>query len=102
LRVKIVKIKKNVEERETSTSLVKEVEEKIYMLPEGKNEEKPKSYEEVIKGSMNKEECKLLKKNIPKVHKTQEEDYRRDRYQRRPSTLKKQRIFNLDDRINRR
>jgi chromosome segregation ATPase len=79
LRVKIVKLNKNVEERETSTSSVKEVEEKSYRLPEGKNEEKPKSYAEVIKGSMKKEECKPLKKNIPEVQKTQEEDYRRDR-----------------------
>jgi hypothetical protein len=41
-----------------------------------KNEEKPKSYAEVIKGSMKKEECKTLKKNIPEVQKTQEEDYK--------------------------
>jgi hypothetical protein len=55
LRVKIVKLNKNVEERETSTSLVKEVEEKSFRLSEGENEENPKSYADIIKGSMKKE-----------------------------------------------
>jgi hypothetical protein len=49
LRVKIVKIKKNVEETETSTSIV-ENEEKHSMLLEKKNEENIKSYAEVLKG----------------------------------------------------
>jgi hypothetical protein len=57
LRVKVVKLNKNVEEKETSTSTV-ENEEKHSRLPERKNEEKRKSYAEVIKGSMKKEECK--------------------------------------------
>jgi hypothetical protein len=49
LRVKIVKLNKNVEERETSTSSVKKVEEKHSRLPERKNQEKGKSYAEVLK-----------------------------------------------------
>jgi hypothetical protein len=78
----------NVEEKETSTS---SVEENPSRFPERKNEEKPKTYAEVIKGSMKKEECKPLKKNIPEVQKTQEEDYRR-----RSSTFKPQRSLNHD------
>ena len=46
---------------------------------------------------MKKEECKPLKKNIPEVQKTQEEDYKRDEYQRRPFTFRQQRIFNIDE-----
>jgi hypothetical protein len=88
LRVKVVKLNKNVEEKETSTS---SVEENPSRFPERKNEEKPKTYAEVIKGSMKKEECNPLKKNIPEVQKTQEEDYRR-----RSSTFKPQRSLNHD------
>jgi hypothetical protein len=36
------------------------------------------------------------------VKKTQEEDYKRDRYKRRPSTFRKQRSFNIDDGIRKR
>jgi hypothetical protein len=50
LRFKITKINKNVEERETSTSSIKEVEEKNSRVIERKNEEKAKSYAEVLKG----------------------------------------------------
>jgi hypothetical protein len=50
LRVKIAKLSKNVEERETSTSSVKKVEEKYSRFPERKNEEKGKSYAELPKG----------------------------------------------------
>ena len=49
LRVKIVKLNKNVEETKTSTSLV-ENEEKHSTLLEKKNEENIKSYAEVLKG----------------------------------------------------
>jgi hypothetical protein len=49
LRSKIVKIKKNVEETETSTSFI-DNEEKHSRLLENKNEEKRKSYAEVLKG----------------------------------------------------
>ena len=49
LRVKIVKVSKNVEERETSTSSKKKIGEKHSRLPERKNEEKGKSYVEVLK-----------------------------------------------------
>jgi septal ring factor EnvC (AmiA/AmiB activator) len=49
LRVKIVKLNKNVEETETSTSVV-ENEQKHSPLLEKKNEEKRKSYAEVLKG----------------------------------------------------
>jgi hypothetical protein len=49
LRVKVVKLSKNIEERESSTSSVKKTEEKCYRLLERKNEEKTKSYAEVIK-----------------------------------------------------
>jgi hypothetical protein len=50
LRVKIIKLNKNIEERETSTSSIKKDEEKHSRLPERKNEEKRKTYAEVLKG----------------------------------------------------
>jgi hypothetical protein len=75
---------------------MKNVEEKHSRLPENKNEEKGKSYVEIIKGYMKKEECKPLKENIPKVQKTQEEDHRRNKYQIRPFAFKQQRNFNHD------
>ena len=55
LRVKFVKLNKNTEERETYTSSTKKAEEKCYRLLERKNEEKTKSYVEVIKGPTKKE-----------------------------------------------
>jgi hypothetical protein len=61
---------------------------------ERKNEENDKSCVEVIRGSIKKEECKPSKENIPKMEKTQEEDYIRDGYPRIPSTSKYQRRFN--------
>jgi hypothetical protein len=64
LRVKIVKISKNVEEREIPTSSVKKFEEKCYMLLERKNEEKDKIYGEIIRGPIKKKECKPSKENI--------------------------------------
>jgi hypothetical protein len=88
LRVKVFKLNRNFEEKETSTSLV---EEKSSRLLEINNEENLNAYVEVIKGSMKKEECKPLKKNTPEVQKTQEEDYRR-----RSSMIKPQRSFNND------
>jgi hypothetical protein len=78
----------------SSTPPVKKVEEKCYRLLERKNEEKAKSYVEVIKGPIKKEECNPSKENIPKMEKTQEEDYRRDGYPRRPSTSINKRSFN--------
>jgi hypothetical protein len=53
LREKVFKLNKNVEEKETSTS---SVEENPSRFPERKNEENPKTYAEVIKGSIKKEE----------------------------------------------
>jgi hypothetical protein len=44
LRVKVFKLSKNVEERETSTLSINKFEEKYSRLPEKKNEEKGKSY----------------------------------------------------------
>jgi hypothetical protein len=61
LRVKVVKLSKNVEERESSTLSVEKVEEKCCRLLERKNEDNPKSYAKVVKGSIKKEECKLPK-----------------------------------------
>jgi hypothetical protein len=49
LRSKIIKLKKNIEETKTSISVV-ENEEKHYRLLENKNEEKIKSYVEILKG----------------------------------------------------
>ena len=72
LRVKVVKLSKNIEE--ASTSSVNIVEDKCHRSSEGKSQENPKSYAKVIKGSIKKEECKSLKKSIPKGQKTQEED----------------------------
>jgi len=48
LRVKFLKLIQNVEE--ASTSSTRKVEEKWHRLLEKKNEEKPKSYAEVLKG----------------------------------------------------
>jgi hypothetical protein len=53
LREKVVKLNTNVEEKETSTS---SVEENPSRFPERKNEGKPKTYVEVIKGSIKKEQ----------------------------------------------
>ena len=49
LRVKIIKLNKNVEETKMSTSVI-ENDEKHYVLLEKKNEENRKSYAEVLKG----------------------------------------------------
>jgi hypothetical protein len=98
LRVKVVKIGINIEE--ASTPSVNIFEEKCHRSSEGKSEEKPKSYVEAIKGSIKKEECKPLKKNIPKGHKTPEEYYRRDGHQRIPSTFRKPRSFTHNEGVN--
>jgi hypothetical protein len=49
LKSKIIKLNKNVEEIETSKSVI-ENEEKHFMLLKKKNEENRKSYGEVLKG----------------------------------------------------
>jgi hypothetical protein len=49
LRVKIIKLSNNVEVRETSTSSVNKVEEKHSRYIERKNQDKGKSYTEVLK-----------------------------------------------------
>jgi hypothetical protein len=90
LRVKIFKISKNVEERETSTSSVKKFEEKHSRLLERKNEENGKSYAEVLKGRNRGQQ--ESKKN----------EYNRDIHSIRPSTFKQQRTFNHDEGINKR
>jgi hypothetical protein len=87
---------KSVEERGSSTLPIKKVEEKCYRLLERKNKEKAKSYVEVIKGPIKKEECEPSKENIPEMEKTQEEDYKR------PSTSRYQRSFNHCEGNNRR
>ena len=84
LRVKIFKLNKNVEERETSTSLENKVEEKHSMFLERKNEEKRKSYAEVLKGRNHGQQ--ESKKN----------EYNRDTTSRRPSMFKPHKIFNHD------
>ena len=69
---------------------------------ERKNEEKAKSYVGFIRGPINKEECEPSKKNILEMKKTQEEDYKRDIYQRIFSTFRYQRSFNNCEGNNRR
>jgi hypothetical protein len=64
LRVKVFKLRKNMEEREISTSSVNKVEGKCYRFLEGKNEEEAKSYTEVIRGPTKTEVCETSKKNI--------------------------------------
>jgi hypothetical protein len=81
LRSKIVKLNKNVEETETSTSII-ENEEKHSRLLEKKNEENRKSYAEVLKGRNHGQ---------PESKKTIE-----DTSSRRPSMFKPQRSFNHD------
>jgi hypothetical protein len=81
LRVKIVKLNKNVEETKTSTSFV-ENEEKHSTLLEKKNEENIKSYAEVLKGRNHGQlEYKKTNKDTSSI---------------RPSIFKTQRIFNHD------
>jgi chromosome segregation ATPase len=81
LRSKIVNLNKNVEETETSTSII-ESEEKHYRLLEKKNEENRKSYEKVLKGRNHDQ---------PESKKTIE-----DTFSRRPSMFKPQISFNHD------
>jgi hypothetical protein len=81
LRVKIVKLNKNVEETKTSTSVV-ENEEKHSTFLEKKNEENRKSYEKVLKGRNHGQ---------PESNKTIE-----DTSSRRTSMFKPQRRFNHD------
>jgi hypothetical protein len=102
LRVKVFNLRNNIEDRESSTSSVKKDEEKCYKLLKRKNEENTKIYVEVVKGSIKKEECKPSKVNILEMKKHQEEYYRRDEYQRRPSTFSYQGSFNHCEGNNRR
>ena len=64
LRVKVVKHKKNIEERGRSTPSVQKNEEKCYRLLERKNEEKAKSHVKIIRCPIKKEEYKPSKENI--------------------------------------
>jgi hypothetical protein len=50
LRFKIIKLNKNIEDREKSTSSAKKVGEKHSRLQERKNEEKRNNYAELLKG----------------------------------------------------
>jgi hypothetical protein len=81
LRSKIIKLNKNVEETETSTSVI-ENEEKHSRFLEKKNEENRKSYVEVLKGRNHGQ---------PTYKQTIE-----DTYSKRPSMFKPQRSFNHD------
>jgi hypothetical protein len=81
LRSKIIKLNKNVEETETSTSVI-ENEEKNSRLLKKKNEENRKSYAKVFKGRNHDQ---------PESKKTTE-----DTSSRRPSMLKPQRSFKHD------
>jgi hypothetical protein len=81
LRSKIVNLNNNVEETETSTSII-ENEEKHSRLLEKKNEENTKSYTEVLKGRNHGQ---------PESKKTIE-----DTSSRIPFMFKPQRIFNHD------
>jgi hypothetical protein len=69
LRSKIINLNKNIEEIETSTSVI-ENEEKHSRLLEKKNEENRKSYVEVLKGSNHgqPESKKLLKIHLQEDH----------------------------------
>jgi hypothetical protein len=81
LRSKIVKLNKNVEETETSTSVI-ENEEKHSRLLKKKNDENRKIYAEVLKGRNHGQ---------PEYRKTIE-----DTYSRRPSMFNPRRSFNHD------
>jgi hypothetical protein len=81
LRSKIIKIKKNIEETETSISIT-ENKHKHSRLLEKKNEENRKSYAEVLKG---RNHGQLESKKIIE-----------DTSSRIPSVFKPQRIFNHD------
>jgi hypothetical protein len=81
LRSKIIKLNKNIEETETSTSVI-ENEEKHLRLLEKKNEENRKSYAEVLNGRNHGQ---------PESKKTIE-----DTSSRRPFMFKPQRRFNHD------
>jgi hypothetical protein len=90
LRVKIIKIRTNVEERVTYTSSVNKFEEKHSRLLERKNEEKRKIYVEV------------LKRRNHNQQESNNNEYNRDTSSKIPSTFKQQRSFNHDKGINRR
>jgi hypothetical protein len=81
LRVKVVKLNKNVEETKTSTSTI-DNEDKHSRFKEKNNEEKRKSYDELLKGRNHGQ---------PKSKKTD-----KDTSSRRPSIFKPQRNFNHD------
>jgi hypothetical protein len=81
LRSKILKLKNNVDETQTSTKVTKN-EEKHSRLLKKKNEENRKSYAEVLKG---------MNHGQPKSKKIVE-----DTSSRRPSVCKPQRSFNHD------
>jgi hypothetical protein len=81
MRSKIIKLNINVEETETSTSIV-ENENKHSRLLEKKNEENRKSYAEVLKGRIHGQ---------PESKKTY-----KDTYSRGPSMFEPQRSFNHD------
>ena len=50
LRVKTIKLRKNIEDSKTSTSSIENVEENPSRLLQKENEEKSKSYTKVLKG----------------------------------------------------
>jgi hypothetical protein len=83
LRVKVIKLSKNV--KEASTSLTRKLEEKCNRLIDNKNEEKPRSYEEVIKGYMKKEECNP-QRNLNHDHDQSRKEFRSTTPQRRSFT----------------
>jgi hypothetical protein len=85
LRVKIVKLSKNIEETETSTSSVNNVEEKPSRLLEKKNEGKSKSYAEVLKGKNHSQQ------------ESKKKEYNIDTSSTRPTTFMQQRSFNHDE-----
>jgi hypothetical protein len=58
-----------------------------------KHEAEQRSYAEIVRDFVKKEECKPPKKNIPEIKKTQEDEFRRSASQRRSSTPRYQRFF---------
>ena len=107
LRVKVVKLSKNVEEIETSTSII-ENEEKHSRLLEKKNEENRKSYAEVLKGRnhgqpKSKKTNKDISSGIPSMfepqrsfnhnHDQSRKKFRRTTPQRRSFTPRYENLF---------
>jgi hypothetical protein len=90
LRIKVIKINRNIEERETSIYSVENVEETPSRSLEKKNEEETKSCVEV------------LKERTHGQQESKKKEYNRDSYSTITTAFRKQRSLNHDEDIHKR